>query len=361
MRVEDKVRLLIKMVSTYSPSGRESEIAKAIYEFLREGCDDVFIDEVGNVIAIRGSGSPVLWLHAHMDTIPGELEVRVSDGVVYGLGAADDKASLTAMMIAISEVDRAPCKVVFTGVVDEEGDSTGTRHLIERCQSVVPRPDGVIVGEPTGVDRIVTTYRGSLKAYIRARSRGGHSSTPISAPNPIDMVYSAYIRIREALGAGDRFETITVVPTVMRGGDVENRIPTFAELVLDIRVPPSYSCRQVVERIERVSRELEGVEISLSRCVEAVLVSISNPAARAVARAIIRVLGVKPIPARKWGTSDMNELIRICKNMVAYGPGEFETAHSTLERVRIDDFLRSIEVYKTAISEFVEVWRRSTS
>ena len=92
------IKMLEKALRLYTPSLSERSIA----EFLADKCDDLGfeesrIDEVGNLIARKGSGSPKVLLCGHMDTVPGKIKVRKEGDSLYGRGAADAKAPLMAM------------------------------------------------------------------------------------------------------------------------------------------------------------------------------------------------------------------------------------------------------------------------
>ena len=70
------VKTLEKALKIYTPSLRE----KGLAEFLADKCDDlgfndVHTDEVGNIIATKGSGSPRILFCGHMDTVPGRIRV----------------------------------------------------------------------------------------------------------------------------------------------------------------------------------------------------------------------------------------------------------------------------------------------
>ena len=91
--------MLEKTLRLYTPSLSE----KALAEFLADKCDDlgfenIRIDDVGNLIATKGSGSPKILLCGHMDTVPGKIKVRNENGFIYGRGASDAKAPLMAML-----------------------------------------------------------------------------------------------------------------------------------------------------------------------------------------------------------------------------------------------------------------------
>jgi LysW-gamma-L-lysine carboxypeptidase len=54
---------------------------------------------VGNYFASVGSGGRTVMLVSHVDTVPGELRVKVYGGKVYGRGAVDAKGPLSAMLV----------------------------------------------------------------------------------------------------------------------------------------------------------------------------------------------------------------------------------------------------------------------
>ncbi|NPA99802.1 MAG: M20/M25/M40 family metallo-hydrolase [Crenarchaeota archaeon] len=350
-------RLFLDIANIYSPSGNERELANYIVKFLKDHVDDVYVDEVGNVIAVKGSGRPVIWFHAHMDTIPIRPRVRVMNDLVIGPGVADDKAPLTAMILALA-FSNPKCRVVFTGVVEEETTSRGSLHLVKSVtEGLLERPDGVVIGEPTGIDRVVYVYRGSTKFRVFSRARGGHASTPIASSNPILKIYEMYRKIYELLDAGEEYSKISLVPTIVRGGEVLNQIPTFAEMFIDVRIPPRYSCSEVTSKVRglEIVDETSRTEIEIYECIDPVQVDIMNPMARAVIRAITKVLGRSPTPAKKWGTSDMNIIVKICRNIIAYGPGEHESTHTEEECVKLTDLYNAVKIYEKTIDEFLQL------
>ena len=97
------VDLLTRMVKIYSPSGSEGEISKFLAAEMEKLGFRVHRDEVGNVIGEIGEGSPVVLLCGHMDTVEGEIPVRVEDGQLYGRGSVDAKGPLAAMIVAASK------------------------------------------------------------------------------------------------------------------------------------------------------------------------------------------------------------------------------------------------------------------
>ncbi len=358
--LETTLKIFLDIANIYSPSGNERELANYIVKFLRDHVDEVYIDDVGNVIAIKGRGRPIIWLHAHMDTIPIRPRVRKINDLIIGPGVADDKAPLTAMVLAIAFSD-PKCRVVFPGVVEEETSSRGSINLVKSVnEGSLEKPDGVIIGEPTGIDRIVYVYRGSTKIRIVSKARGGHASTPIASSNPILKIYEMYRKIYEILEAGEEYSKISLVPTIVRGGEVLNQIPTFAEMFIDVRIPPGRSCNEVISKIcdLELKDDTSRTFVETYECIDPVQVDITNPMARAVTRAIVKILGKTPTPAKKWGTSDMNIIVKICRNIIAYGPGEHESTHTEEECVKLSDLYNAVKIYEKAIEEFVQLTNR---
>jgi len=347
---DGKIKALREALEIYSPTGHENEMGKYLLDLLSSMGASPYMDGAGNVIATRGSGSPVLWLHAHMDTVPGFMEVTIRGDKLMGRGASDDKAPLMAMAFAFLESNIARGTLILTAVVQEEGDSGGTLFLIN--DKSLPPPSFIIIGEPTGIDRIVTKYRGSTRLRVEVRTRGGHASNPDFDSNAILIAMDAYRSLSEALGVGARYEDYLATPTMINCGDAGNAIPSKCELVIDVRIPPGKSCSELSQALSKLGLG-SGVSISMSKCTEPVEVNVANPASRAVARSIISVLKRRPILARKWGTSDMNELIALTSNMVAYGPGDGSFSHSGEEYVHISDYLNSIKVYRRTVEELL--------
>ncbi len=130
-----------------------------------------------------------------MDTVPGFMDVALDGGdrLIGRGGASDDKAPLMAMAFAFleSHVERGGT-LVLAAVVQEEGESLGTSFLVS--SESAPRPSFIIVGEPTGIDRVVTKYRGgSVRLRIAVETRGGgHASNPDFASNAILIAMKAY-------------------------------------------------------------------------------------------------------------------------------------------------------------------------
>ena len=152
--VEDE---LVRLVEIYSPSGEEGEILAYLKE--RLAALGLPVHEIptpgGHENLVVGAAEPDLVLTAHVDTVvpiwhwPGKAVVR--DGVLFGLGASDDKAGVVAALLALllareqgTDLDTLPVAAVLT--VDEEDYGTGSMAVADALQ-----PRWVIALEATGL------------------------------------------------------------------------------------------------------------------------------------------------------------------------------------------------------------------
>lgn len=85
--------LLKKIIEAPGISGYEKEISNIMQEELKKSCDDVQIDNFGNVIAKKGQGKKKIMLAAHMDEIGLMVKHIIKEGYVYFIkvGGIDDR------------------------------------------------------------------------------------------------------------------------------------------------------------------------------------------------------------------------------------------------------------------------------
>ena len=196
---ERRAALAERAVSIYSPSGEESEFASFLFFELRERSLKPRIDGAGNVIAEVGTGEPSLLLCGHMDTVPGELEVKRVGNILQGRGACDAKGALLSMLFAFEdialEVNGIPQigKVIFAAVVEEETTSFGLKELLRKNL----RADAAIFGEPGGAGKVTIGYRGHIPVAIEVQTEDAHASAPWLAVNSAEQAYSIYNRAKD--------------------------------------------------------------------------------------------------------------------------------------------------------------------
>ena len=177
-------KMLEKALRLYTPSLSERPMA----EFLADKCDDlgfedIQIDEVGNIIAKKGSGSPKIMLCGHMDVVPGKVKVRKEGDSLYGRGASDAKAPLMAMLFAAASIEKNQGTVTFVGAVDEEGNAVGIKNIVKKKKDI----DYAVVGEPSGIKQVTIAYIGRLAIKLKiSAADSSHACAPWLSKNAIE-------------------------------------------------------------------------------------------------------------------------------------------------------------------------------
>ena len=361
------VKMLEKALRLYTPSLEE----RSMTEFLAEKCDDlgfhdIRIDGVGNVIAKKGSGTPIMMLCGHMDTVPGKIRVRRDGDLLYGRGASDAKAPLMAMLFAAASVRDGNGTILFVGVVDEEGNATGIKNLVKKRMDV----DYAVFGEPSRLDHITIGYKGRLAISLRVDVKSSaHASAPWLAKNAIEEAALFTGRLKESLearGGDNRTRQITAALTEIRGGSSHNVTPQECTATMDIRIPITTSCKMIEEKISDLVREISeerGVEAfySILDETEPFEASARSALVRAFNLGILEVERTHAIPIRKTGTGDMNVMgFRWNIPVVTYGPGDPHASHTVNECVSVSEYLRGIEVLKRTLGHLKRLHDKRT-
>lgn len=330
--------LLEEIVSIPSVSGEEDDCAERLATYFEHHGREVWIDEVGNV---RAPADDSALLTSHIDTVPGEIPVHVdaaeeTDLALWGRGSVDAKGPLVAMAVAAVRTGLS-----FVGVVGEEIDSRGARHLITDRDA----PEAVINGEPSGWNGVTLGYRGLLAGTYVATSESGHTSRPEN--NAIQDAMDWWGRVEAAFEPDDWtpvFERVTCKPIGVDGGTSDDGLSVEASMDVQLRVPPSHTVEEVREIADA---QLNGGTIRWYDEVPPVMMEPRTDVARAF-RVGIRDQGGDPRLLRKTGTSDMNVFASEwdCP-MVTYGPGDSDLDHAPNEHLPLSAFDHSIAVLET--------------
>ncbi|MCE2505924.1 MAG: M20/M25/M40 family metallo-hydrolase [Nitrosopumilaceae archaeon] len=347
-------KMLEKALRLYTPSLSEKPMA----EFLADKCDDlgfedIQIDEVGNVIARKGSGSPKIMLCGHMDVVPGKVKVRKEGDSLYGRGASDAKAPLMAMLFAAASIQNNNGTIIFVGAVDEEGNATGIKNLVKKEMNV----DYAVFGEPSGIKQVTIAYKGRLAINLKISVEdSSHASAPWLSKNAIleSMIFAR--ELKEKLEANQEAKTkgmlLTATMTKVKGGTSHNVTPKECETTFDIRIPVDMNCKSIEQKIANLVKEIaEKREVeafySILDETEPFEAAHNSPLVRAFTLGVMDVERSRPKLIRKTGTGDMNVLgTQWNIPVVTYGPGDPHEAHTIDEKVSIEEYLRGIEILK---------------
>jgi LysW-gamma-L-lysine carboxypeptidase len=332
--------LLEEIVAIQSVSGDESACAERLAAYFAAHDREVWIDDVGNV---RAPADDSVLFTSHIDTVPGEIPVRIGqaeqsdDLALWGRGSVDAKGPLVAMAAAAVSTG-----VSFIGVVGEEVDSRGAHHVVNEGRDA---PDAVVNGEPSGWNGITLGYRGLLAGTYVATSESGHTSRPEN--NAIQDAMDWWNRVEREFEPDEWtpvFERVTCKPTNIEGGTSDDGLSVEASMNVQFRVPPSHTVDEIRELADS---HLNGGTVRWYDEVPPVMMNSRTEVARAF-RVAIREQGGDPRLLRKTGTSDMNVFASAwdCP-MVTYGPGDSDLDHAPNEHLPLASFERSVEILES--------------
>jgi len=349
---DDARTLLRSLVETPSPSGEESAAAAVLVDFFRSRGREAFVDRVGNVRAPADDG---VLLTSHVDTVPGEIPVDVADDdgtpVLWGRGAVDATGALAAMAAAAVRT-----RASFAGVVGEETDSRGARHLVADRDP----PDAVVNGEPGGWDGLALGYRGFLAGEYAVATESTHSSRPDA--NAVELAMSWWTDVTDELAAtedvataaeseGDVFETVTAKPVAVEGGLASDGLAVEATVDVQFRLPPGVDADAVAGLVDEATAD---GSVQWNDPIPPWLGTPRCALARALRRAI-RSAGGDPRHVRKTGTCDANIYAGTwdCP-VVTYGPGDSSLDHTPDERLSLGEFDRALTVLTDVAGEVTD-------
>lgn len=236
---------LIMLTEIAAPPFKEDKRAVRFAAMLKEaGADSVWIDKVGNVLALRKGKSrkTCVALDGHLDTVfPPETDVKVKakGDTLYAPGIADDTRGLVAVVSVLRALEAAKIEtqadVLFVGTVGEEGlgDLRGVKHLFSGQSR---RIDSWISIEGGNIGRVSNMGLGSNRYRVIFKGPGGHSWGAFGLANPQHALGSAMHYFSKA---ADKF-TRTGARTSFNvgrigGGTSVNSIPFESWMEVDMR------------------------------------------------------------------------------------------------------------------------------
>lgn len=354
-------------------SGQEAAVGEAVAQKMQAlGFDQVWRDELGNVIGLRRGSlpGPRLLFDAHMDVVPVTTpEAWSSDpfggelrgGRIYGRGAADTKASLAAMVVGLGRLPREDFRgelLVTASVGEEILEGAGLAVVLD-----AHRPDGVIVGEPTSC-RLGIGQRGRARLLFKAAGRAAHSSSPDQSQNAVYLAAELIQRIRSlplpedaALGRG----LMAPIQIISQPYPSTSTQPYLCEVTYDRRLVRGETAESLLAEYQQGLADLIGWSVELvsegyTTCTGVELRRPDFHPAWAMesdsewvgkAKTALETAGIPPemfvAPYCTNGSASAGE--RGIPTLI-FGPGSIEQAHVVDEYVTVNELERGLRGYQ---------------
>jgi putative selenium metabolism hydrolase len=378
------VRDLVRIRSATTVGEDEREVVERIQtEMERLGYDDAFFDDFGNVHGVvEGRTDGAVMFNSHVDTVGyGDRDrwshdpytAEVEDGVLYGLGAADMKCAMAAMVYggaALARSGYTPKRDVYvTGeLMEEVSEGHAMQYVHEEMDIDL---EAVVIGEASEMN-VKRGHRGRCELAIELEGKSCHASAPDRGINPLYHAAAILTRIEalnEETGDHDVLGPGTIAATNL---DVDtpsnNAVPAGATVYVDRRLTlgeDEATARAelddaVAAAADRYGDDVEasvetltfdrpswtGYEMESRKYYPSWLLDENHPLVRDTYEVVDDVLDTD-VEITTWTFSTSGNYTMGVAEIptVGFGPSREEYAHAADEQVRIDDVIEACVVY----------------
>ena len=367
------LNLLSDLVKYKSITPDVTECQKYIEDYLAAisfRTEYVKYEDVQNMIATYGEGSPCLAFIGHTDVVPpGDLSKWKSDpyclqqdnGMLIGRGTADMKGGIACFMSAVREFledgNAVKGSIKFILTADEEGDAVnGIRKVIDQDIFKDNDLDYCLVGEPSSSteigDVIRNGRRGSITGHLTLHGVQGHVAYPEKADNPIHScseVLSNLLRIK--FDNGNEFfpPTSFQVSNINAGTGVDNVIPGDIKLSFNVRYSTETNADKIKNSIiDVIESSNVKYDISWKHSGEPFLTT-DNEFMNMCKESIKDVTSIDTVVSTNGGTSDGRFMAKICKQVIELGLTN-RSIHKINESVKEEDLEILKNIYKKILA-----------
>lgn len=395
----EAIALLHGLVAIPSLSRQEEKAAAWLVEQMAaSGYSRAFVDAAGNAVGEIGpaDAARTVILLGHIDTVPGDIPVRMEDGptgqLLYGRGSVDAKGPLATFTAAVARIGNTwareqNIRLVVVGAVEEEyATSKGARFIRDRFNgSAEPIPDFCIIGEPSSWQRVTLGYKGRVLVEMEASQPMAHTAGPDAgvATVAVDLWnwVSAYAAAFNALYDKAFDQLLPSLRDLHTWTDEHLHDRVSAKL--GIRLPVDFPIDDFLAGLVDWANQRTATDAPLAPFSSASIedggvkrvevvgpfthlslgIYAHEPAWRsdrnnALVRAFLAAIreqardrgGDRPGFVVKTGTSDMNVVGPAwgCP-ILAYGPGDSSLDHTPNEHISLDEYWQAVLVLEQAL------------
>ncbi len=347
---------------------------RAEAEMRKLGFDDVWFDQMGNVVGRIGSGPIKLLYDSHIDTVgigdPAEwkwdpFQGKVENGVFFARGACDEKGSTPGMIYGLALAKELGLLEGVTGYyfgnMEEWCDGIAPNALVE-AEGL--RPDFVVIGEPTKM-QVYRGHKGRVEMQVVAKGKSAHAASNFLGDNAIYKllpIIDAISKLEPELGDHEFLGhgRITVTDMHVKTPSI-NAVPDEALIYIDRRVTFGEEPQAELQRIKDIVGQRDDIEASILWYddpsytgfvfpVDKYFPAWALPEDAPIVRAGVeagRLLWNETTPTGKWdfSTNGTYWAGKAGIPSIGYGPGDEIHAHSVIDQVRLDDVVKATEWY----------------
>ncbi|MEM6283413.1 MAG: YgeY family selenium metabolism-linked hydrolase [Chloroflexota bacterium] len=372
---DDIIQFLRELCAIPSHDSEIRAVGERVQEEMEKlGFDEVWWDQMGNVVGRIGDGPIKLMYDTHIDTVgigdPEEwewdpFEGKIEDGVFFARGAADEKNSTPGMVygLAIARdlglLDGITAYVF--GNMEERNDGIACHALVE-VEGL--KPDFVVIGEPTKM-QVYRGHKGRVEMKVVAKGKSAHAASNFMGDNAVYKVVpiiDAISKLEPELG-DDEFlghGRITVTKVEVQTPSL-NAVPDEATVYIDQRITFGEDPEDALQRIKDIFGERDDIEATIlwdeepsytgfkfgtDKIYPAWALPEEHPFVQAGVQTGEAVYG-EPSNTGKWDFSTNGIYWRGKAGIpsIGFGPGDEIHAHTVLDQVKLDDVVESTNWY----------------
>ncbi len=330
-----------------------------------------------NLVATRKTGKPVCGLYFHVDTVPAApgwktnpLSLTREGEHLTGLGAADMKGSIAAVLLALRCAATAGVALAYDPMLllctDEEGGLyPGVRYLAEQS-----RLEGHIINFNGSADaRIWAGCFGLFNLLIRVHGQTTHAGEGNRTGAGLNAIEGA-LPLLQALAdlkpiVAERVSALPPPPhakgplraqlsvSAVHGGTCGGQVPSLLEITVNRRYAPEEDFTQARQEIESTVRNAMASDSALSIDIELIghLIPTGDPGGPHWPRwqtAFGHGFGYEQADFRRWGAASCSDFGYVQRSgmqevllgglgrpsRMVHSPGEHTTTHDVASLAR---------------------------
>ena len=329
-----------------------------------------------------------LLLQGHVDVVPEgaadlwatpPFEPSVRDGRMYGRGAADMKAGLASIVMAMRALHAAGVQpaapVHLAAVIEEECTGNGALAVMH----ALPMPDACLIPEPgPGYPALYVAEVGVVWAWVTITGRPVHvreAHAGVSAIQAAAVVAEAFAAYEGEANRAERRHPsfaadnhpINVNIGTFEGGEWNSSVATRARMGVRVGVMPGQSCFAVKAEIEALmarcatDERLRGAGLSVA-FKGFMADGCTFPAEQAIARLVsAQHAAVTGEALRSYAAPGLTDarhyVLSGGTEATCYGP-DSQNIHGIDESVGLDTVLSTTKVLALTIAEWCGLERR---
>jgi acetylornithine deacetylase len=350
------IDLLIEMISIPAVSRKENERSDFLEDYLK-GLG-YGVTRIHNNLLVGDSGSedtrPRILLNSHMDTVsPVDgwesdpfIPLREGDKMI-GLGSNDAGASVVTLIAAYQKIKAKLEKQLNLMLLISAEEEVSGANGISAVLKQLGRLDGVIVGEPTGMQSAVAE-RGLMVLDGELKGKAGHAARKEGE----NAIYKAMKDI-ETL-AGMKFqENSNWLPkpgaqvTMISAGTSHNVVPDLCRFVVDVRSNDKYDNEIMLEMIR-------------STCTAELTPRSTRLKPSSLDGNHFLMKTITSCSLSPFGSSTLSDMALIPFPAVKMGPGDSARSHTAGEFILTSELDKGVELYCLFLETMADILNKNS-